>query len=75
MTQINPPYLVPTVLSLLAVLYPAPWHIRTRNIATLSMIFWMTALNIAHLVNCEWRGIGTRHMDSDCADDGWGARD
>jgi hypothetical protein len=40
--------------------------VRTRNLATLSMIFWMTALNIVHLVNCEWRGVGARHTACDC---------
>ncbi|RXK41913.1 pheromone a factor receptor [Tremella mesenterica] len=44
--------LVPSIIALLTALYPAPWHLRTRNIATLSMIFWMTALNLVHIVNC-----------------------
>ena len=49
----NPEYLGPSVVALVLALYPLPWHLRTRNIATLSMIFWMTLLNIVHTVNCE----------------------
>jgi pheromone a factor receptor len=49
----HPEYLVPSVFALVAALYPLPWHLRTRNIATVSMIFWMTLLNIVHTVNCK----------------------
>ncbi|WWC89812.1 uncharacterized protein L201_004738 [Kwoniella dendrophila CBS 6074] len=45
-------YLIPSILATILALYPLPWHIRTRNIATLSMIFWMTCLNMVHNVNC-----------------------
>ncbi|OCF71595.1 pheromone a factor receptor [Kwoniella mangroviensis CBS 8886] len=45
-------YLLPSLLATILALYPLPWHICTRNIATLSMIFWMTALNMVHNVNC-----------------------
>ncbi|OXC86425.1 pheromone a factor receptor [Cryptococcus neoformans] len=48
----HPEYLVPSVIALVLALYPLPWHLRTGNIATLSMIFWMTLLNIVHIVNC-----------------------
>ncbi|WVW82815.1 hypothetical protein I302_104827 [Kwoniella bestiolae CBS 10118] len=48
----NIEYLVPSLLATILALYPLPWHIRTRNIATLSMIFWMTTLNMVHNVNC-----------------------
>jgi pheromone a factor receptor len=54
MSSVNLAYLVPTIFALVLALYPAPWHLRTRNIATLSMIFWMTSLNLVHLVNCVW---------------------
>lgn len=50
----HPEYLVPSVIALVLALYPLPWHLRTGNIATLSMIFWMTLLNIVHIVNCKW---------------------
>ncbi|WWD15621.1 hypothetical protein CI109_100043 [Kwoniella shandongensis] len=48
----HPEYLGPSIVALVLALYPLPWHLRTGNIATLSMIFWMTALNIVHTVNC-----------------------
>ncbi|WWC69207.1 uncharacterized protein I206_103144 [Kwoniella pini CBS 10737] len=44
--------LIPSLIATILALYPLPWHIRTRNIATLSMIFWMTCLNMVHNVNC-----------------------
>ncbi|WVQ98952.1 hypothetical protein IAU59_006084 [Kwoniella sp. CBS 9459] len=44
--------LAPSIIAQVLALYPLPWHIRTKNIATLSMIFWMTALNLVHNVNC-----------------------
>lgn len=50
---VNAALLVPSVIALVLALYPAPWHIRTRNIATCSMIFWMTCLNLVDTVNCE----------------------
>jgi pheromone a factor receptor len=50
----HPELLIPSIFALVLALYPAPWHIRTRNVATLSMIFWMTSLNLVHIVNCEW---------------------
>ncbi|OCF44175.1 pheromone a factor receptor [Kwoniella heveanensis CBS 569] len=43
--------LVPSIIAQVLALYPLPWHIRTKNIATLSMIFWMSALNLVHNVN------------------------
>lgn len=49
----HPELLGPSLIALLCALYPAPWHIRNRNIATLSMIFWMTSLNLVHIVNCK----------------------
>ena len=47
-------YLAPSIIALVLALYPLPWHLRTRNIATLSMIFWMTCLNTVHTVNCTF---------------------
>ncbi|WWC60851.1 uncharacterized protein I303_103427 [Kwoniella dejecticola CBS 10117] len=44
--------LIPSLIATILALYPLPWHIRTRNIATLSMIFWMTCLNMVHNINC-----------------------
>lgn len=49
----HPEYLVPSVIALVLPLYVLPWHLRTSNIATLSMIFWMSLLNIVHIVNCK----------------------
>ncbi|KAK8870086.1 hypothetical protein IAR55_000656 [Kwoniella newhampshirensis] len=48
----HPEYLGPSIIALILALYPLPWHLRTRNIVTLSMIFWMTALNTIHTINC-----------------------
>ena len=47
----NIEYTVPSFVGLVVVLYTAPWHFKTGNIATLSMIFWMMVQNIVHLVN------------------------
>jgi pheromone a factor receptor len=47
----RPELLIPSILALACALYPAPWHLRNRNIATLGMIFWMTSLNLVHIVN------------------------
>ncbi|KAI9637959.1 pheromone receptor 1 [Dioszegia hungarica] len=47
----HPELLVPSIFAFFCALYPAPWHIRNRNIATLGMIFWMTALNLVHIIN------------------------
>lgn len=49
----HPELLVPSIFALIGALYPAPWHIKNRNIATLGMIFWMTTLNLSHIVNCK----------------------
>lgn len=46
-----PELLVPAIIAFLVVLWVLPWHFRLRNIATLSMCFWMTALNLSHIVN------------------------
>ncbi|ODN98420.1 pheromone a factor receptor [Cryptococcus wingfieldii CBS 7118] len=48
----NIQYLIPSCFALVCALYPLPWHLRTGNIATLTMIFWMALLNIVHIVNC-----------------------
>jgi pheromone a factor receptor len=49
----NAVYLSMSIIAWVAALYPLPWHLRTRNIATLSMIFWMTMLNTVHIINSE----------------------
>ena len=46
-------YLAPSIIALVLALYPLPWHLRTRNIGTLAMIFWMAVLNLMHIVNSE----------------------
>ncbi|ELU37509.1 STE3 domain-containing protein [Rhizoctonia solani AG-1 IA] len=39
------------------VLIPLPWHWRARNTATLSIIFWLTAINFTRGVNAiVWGG-------------------
>lgn len=48
-----PELVVPSVIGLVCVLYVLPWHIRVRNLATLSMSFWMISLNLIHLINCK----------------------
>ncbi|KJE05297.1 pheromone a factor receptor [Cryptococcus gattii NT-10] len=48
----HPEYLIPSVIALVLPFYVLPWHLRTGNIATLSMVFWMSLLNIVHIVNC-----------------------
>lgn len=50
----HPELLIPSIIALICVLYPLPWHLRNRNVATLSMIFWMTSLNLVHIVNSRW---------------------
>ncbi|KAJ9110982.1 hypothetical protein QFC20_002749 [Naganishia adeliensis] len=50
--HINYPELVaPSAIGLFCVVYVLPWHVRVRNLATLSMAFWMGALNLVHLIN------------------------
>jgi hypothetical protein len=51
MTLNYPEIFVPSLLSFVLVLYVVPWHLRIRNIATLSMSFWMLALNLVHIIN------------------------
>jgi pheromone a factor receptor len=46
-----PELVVPSIIGLVCVLYVLPWHVRVRNLATLSMSFWMISLNFVHLVN------------------------
>jgi hypothetical protein len=51
MTLNYPELLIPSIISFVAVAYVVPWHIRIRNIATLSMSFWMLSLNMVHIIN------------------------
>lgn len=46
-----PELFIPSLISFVAVLYVVPWHLRIKNIATLSMSFWMLALNLVHIIN------------------------
>jgi pheromone a factor receptor len=52
----HPQLLIAPLISLACVWYPAPWHIRNRNVATLSMIFGITAVDIVHITNSRSRG-------------------
>jgi len=36
---------------MVAVLLPLPWHRRARNVATLSLIFWLTITNLVIFIN------------------------
>nr|ODN95032.1 pheromone a factor receptor [Cryptococcus depauperatus CBS 7855] len=47
----HPEYVAPSIIAFVLCLYPLPWHMRTGNIATLTMIFWMAWLNLVHIVN------------------------
>jgi pheromone a factor receptor len=51
MTLNYPELFIPSLISFLLVLYVVPWHLRIRNIATLSMSFWMLMLNAVHIIN------------------------
>ena len=52
MAPVNYPELVvPAVIALFCILYVLPWHIRVRNLATLSMTFWMASINFTHIIN------------------------
>ncbi|KAJ9096420.1 hypothetical protein QFC21_005242 [Naganishia friedmannii] len=46
-----PELVVPAAIGLFCVLYVLPWHIRVRNLATLSMSFWMVCLSLIHIIN------------------------
>jgi pheromone a factor receptor len=46
-----PELVIPAAIGLVCVLYVLPWHIRVRNLATLSMSFWMACLGVIHIVN------------------------
>ena len=46
-----------SILAALLVLMPLPGHWRARNVPTLSIIFWLFVINIAHGVNTiAWAG-------------------
>lgn len=38
-------------LSALLVLIPLPWHLRARNIATVSIVVWLFAVNMIYGIN------------------------
>lgn len=46
--------LVPAIAAVLGVIYVLPWHVRLRNVATLSMSFWLITQNIRNIVNCKF---------------------
>ncbi|WVQ83977.1 hypothetical protein IAT38_006122 [Cryptococcus sp. DSM 104549] len=47
----HPDYPFWTFVALVLVLLPAPWHWRARNIATVSLVFWLALANLASFVN------------------------
>lgn len=48
----HPDYAVWSFIGFVLVLLPSPWHWRARNIATLSLIFWIALTNLCNFVNC-----------------------
>ncbi|OCF59121.1 hypothetical protein L486_03622 [Kwoniella mangroviensis CBS 10435] len=53
----HPDYPFWSFISTVLVLLPLPWHIRARNIATLSLIFWLVLANVVTFVNTiVWAG-------------------
>ncbi|WRT65061.1 uncharacterized protein IL334_002003 [Kwoniella shivajii] len=60
--MLHPDYPFWSFVALLLVLLPLPWHLRARNIATLSLIFWLVLANIINLVNTFiWAEAYTNH--------------
>lgn len=51
LSMVFSPHAIFAALALLVVLLPASWHWRARNVATLSIILWLSLANISMLVN------------------------
>ena len=49
--MLHPDYPFWSVVSLIAVLLPVPWHWRARNVATLALIGWVVLANLVVLIN------------------------
>ncbi|KZT19582.1 fungal pheromone STE3G-protein-coupled receptor [Neolentinus lepideus HHB14362 ss-1] len=47
----HPEFPVVTLLCAALLLVPLPWHLRARNVATLSMIGWLFVLNVIYAVD------------------------
>jgi hypothetical protein len=47
----HPSYVVFSFLAAVAVVLPLPWHWRAKNVATISIIFWLLSANLVILVN------------------------
>lgn len=47
----RPEFPIWSAISILCVLIPAPWHWKTRNVATISVIFWLGLYNGVNLIN------------------------
>jgi Pheromone A receptor len=57
MTAIHPEFAPVAILSCLSLLLPLPWHWRARNVATLSLIFWLFISNFIYAVDAlVWAG-------------------
>jgi pheromone a factor receptor len=53
----HPDYAIFSFLAMFAVSLPLPWHWKARNIATLSIIFWLLLANLVIFVNgIVWAG-------------------
>ncbi|KAF9514388.1 hypothetical protein BS47DRAFT_1343157 [Hydnum rufescens UP504] len=52
------PALAPvSFISMALVLIPLPWHLRARNVATVSTFLWLAVCNLYHFVNAVlWKG-------------------
>ncbi|KAG2006185.1 pheromone receptor [Coprinopsis cinerea AmutBmut pab1-1] len=51
MTALHPEFAPVAIIACLSLLLPLPWHWRARNVATLSMIFWLFVSNLIYAVN------------------------
>nr|AAO17256.1 pheromone receptor [Coprinopsis cinerea] len=51
MTALHPEFAPVAIIACLLLLLPLPWHWRARNVATLSMIFWLFVSNLIFAVN------------------------
>lgn len=47
----HPDYPLWSAIGLLAVVLPAPWHWRSRNVSTICLISWLTTYNIILFIN------------------------
>lgn len=51
-----------SIIAALSLLLPLPWHWRSRNVATLSIIVWLFLINIVYAVDALLWGNSLRIM-------------